>query len=202
MKVGETAEITCSSEYAYGKKGYSSIIPPDAILTFKTTLLSTEKTLDSISYRIKKANDLKVIGNNQFKEGNFEKALKFYEQGSERVIYIKSNDIEEMEQLNQVSVTLLLNMGMCHLKLKHPNKTIECCEKVISLDKCNKKAYYRLGQAYFEINDYEEAINHVKLGLEHHPNESSLLSLYKQLEHKQTLWKKKNQEKYKNIFSL
>ncbi|KAI9309030.1 hypothetical protein BJ944DRAFT_259228 [Cunninghamella echinulata] len=165
MKVGETAEIICTSNYAYGKKGYSSIIPPDTTLKFKITLLSTEESTDSISYRIKKATDLKSKGNEVFKEGNYEDALKLYVQGSEKVKNLSSSDNKEMDQLNQILVTLLLNMGMCCLKLKNPNKTIEYCEKVIDLDNGNVKAYYRLGQAYSEINDHEEAIRYVKLGL-------------------------------------
>ncbi|CAO3645019.1 unnamed protein product [Cunninghamella echinulata] len=201
MKVGETAEVICTSDYAYGKKGYSSIIPPDTTLKFKITLLSTEESTDSISYRIKKAADLKSKGNEVFKEGNFEDALKFYEQGSEKVKNLSSGDNKEMEQLKQILVTLLLNMGMCSLKLKNPNKAIEYCEKVIDLDKSNVKAYYRLGQAYSEINHHEEAIRYVKLGLKNHSNDSSLITLYKQLEQKQAIWKKKNQEKFKNMFT-
>ena len=40
MRRGETCELTCSSEYAYGTKGYPPHIHPDATLVFEIQLLS------------------------------------------------------------------------------------------------------------------------------------------------------------------
>ncbi len=38
MYLGERAKIRISPEYAYGKEGYSDIIPPDSTLVFDVFL--------------------------------------------------------------------------------------------------------------------------------------------------------------------
>lgn len=42
MAVGATAELTCPSETAYGKRGAGGVIPPDATLIFKVELLGIQ----------------------------------------------------------------------------------------------------------------------------------------------------------------
>jgi len=42
MCVGQRAKLICSSDYAYGKKGYPGIIPENAELTFDVELLKIE----------------------------------------------------------------------------------------------------------------------------------------------------------------
>ncbi|XP_019645141.1 PREDICTED: 12 kDa FK506-binding protein-like [Branchiostoma belcheri] len=39
MSVGQRAKLTCSSDYAYGPKGYPGVIPPNATLIFDVELL-------------------------------------------------------------------------------------------------------------------------------------------------------------------
>ncbi|KAI8893382.1 hypothetical protein BC833DRAFT_608570, partial [Globomyces pollinis-pini] len=39
MSLGERAKLTISPEYAYGQRGYSSIIPPNSTLIFEMELL-------------------------------------------------------------------------------------------------------------------------------------------------------------------
>ena len=40
MSVGQRAKLTCSSDYAYGPRGYPGVIPPDATLVFDVELLA------------------------------------------------------------------------------------------------------------------------------------------------------------------
>ena len=42
MPVGSTAELTCPSETAYGKRGAGGVIPPNATLIFKVELLGIQ----------------------------------------------------------------------------------------------------------------------------------------------------------------
>ncbi|XP_035666386.1 peptidyl-prolyl cis-trans isomerase FKBP1A-like [Branchiostoma floridae] len=39
MSVGQRAKLTCTSDYAYGPKGYPGVIPPNATLIFDVELL-------------------------------------------------------------------------------------------------------------------------------------------------------------------
>lgn len=40
MNIGEQAKLTCSSDYAYGDRGYPGVIPPKATLVFDVELIS------------------------------------------------------------------------------------------------------------------------------------------------------------------
>ncbi len=42
MSVGQRARLTCSADYAYGKRGYPGVIPPNATLVFDVELLSID----------------------------------------------------------------------------------------------------------------------------------------------------------------
>jgi FKBP-type peptidyl-prolyl cis-trans isomerase len=39
MSVGQRAKLTCSSDYAYGDRGYPGVIPPGATLVFDVELI-------------------------------------------------------------------------------------------------------------------------------------------------------------------
>jgi FK506-binding protein 4/5 len=55
---------------------------------------------------------------------------------------------------------------MCNLKLKEYNQVIEVCKKALELDDKNEKGLFRMAQAYFGNNDYDEAINYFNKVLE------------------------------------
>ncbi|XP_055350358.1 peptidyl-prolyl cis-trans isomerase Fkbp12-like [Paramacrobiotus metropolitanus] len=40
MSIGQRAKLTCSPDYAYGKKGHPGVIPPNSTLIFDVELLS------------------------------------------------------------------------------------------------------------------------------------------------------------------
>lgn len=42
MSLGQRATLTCSSDYAYGQRGYPGIIPPDSTLIFDVELLGID----------------------------------------------------------------------------------------------------------------------------------------------------------------
>lgn len=42
MKIGQTAKLTCSPDYAYGAAGAGGVIPPNATLIFEVELLGVK----------------------------------------------------------------------------------------------------------------------------------------------------------------
>ncbi|ORZ08725.1 putative 70 kDa peptidylprolyl isomerase [Absidia repens] len=169
MQVGEVSEITCTSQYAYGKRGRPPIIPPNATLRFTIKLLSTKESINSPAYRVKVATNLKLKGNVLYTDDDLKNALSVYKQAKKYVEGLGDDDDGVSEDERKTSkllvVSILANTGACYLKLKDWKNTIVSCEEVLKLDAWSVKAYYRLGQAYSEINDLEEAIRYLKLGL-------------------------------------
>lgn len=96
--------------------------------------------------QVKRAEEIKLKGNELFKKGQFKEALELY---------------KEANQLNPKEVTYYLNLAGCYHELKEYDLVIENCKRVIEETfnfekKC--KALGRMGFAYQEKEDYTNAI--------------------------------------------
>lgn len=63
-------------------------------------------------------------------------------------------------------MTIQLNIAACYLRLKNYEFAIEVCKRALDRDCTNIKGYYRLGQAYLELGEFDHSIEFIKLGLE------------------------------------
>jgi stress-induced-phosphoprotein 1 len=96
--------------------------------------------------RKKLSDEVKLKGNDEFKKGNMEAALEFYNQAV---------------SLNPQELTLYLNRAGCYHNMKQYEKAIEECNYVIdnTFDFQKKsRAYGKIGYAYQEMGDLEKAI--------------------------------------------
>lgn len=95
---------------------------------------------------IKRAENVKLQGNEEFKKKNYNEALDKY---------IEANKINPNE------VTYYLNIASCYHELKDYNKAIENCQKVIdetfNFEK-KARALGRMGYAYQEMGELGKAI--------------------------------------------
>ena len=105
----------------------------------------TQEERDEIVNK-QKAEELKAIGNENFKKKNYEEALKCY---------------NEAIQLYPKELTLFLNRAGVYHEFKEYKKVIEDCQYVIenTFDFTKKgRAYGRMGFAYQELQDFDAAI--------------------------------------------
>ncbi|CAO3597222.1 unnamed protein product [Absidia cylindrospora] len=137
MQVGEVSEVTCASQYAYGKHGRLPIIPPNATLRFTIKLLSTKDSINSPAYRVKMATNLKLKGNVLYMDGDLKNALSVYKQAKKYVVDLDDYDEGVSEGERKTSkllvVSILANTGACYLKLKDWKNTIVSCEETVYL---------------------------------------------------------------------
>ena len=108
---------------------------------------------------VKKAEALKTSGNELFKKGNFNEALKLYQEAS---------------QINSQEVTYNLNLAACYHELKDYDKAIEQCQIVINNTfnfQKKAKALGRLGFAYQEKGDFAKAIEAFENSLVEHKDQ-------------------------------
>ncbi|KAL0086265.1 hypothetical protein J3Q64DRAFT_1739060 [Phycomyces blakesleeanus] len=222
MCVGEIAEGLCTSVYGYGKKGLPNRIPSDATLRIVVELLSVwevkgkkrhgRMTVSSLTLcSLKSPNSprqcielalaYKNQGNTFFKSGLLNEALDAYEKVNSCIKRAEECTDKDRMELDALGIAASSNSSACYIKLKEWTKVIEICEKVISLDPTNIKAYYRLGQAYLETKEYEQGISSVKQGLKHSPSDTSMKALLSQLQQKEAQWLKSRKALYKNMFA-
>ena len=63
---------------------------------------------------------------------------------------------EEVKQLHELQATAFLNMSICQFLLKEYQKSVDNAKKSLAYNK-TIKGYYRLGMAYKQLQNYEEA---------------------------------------------
>lgn len=93
------------------------------------------------------SNKFKEEGNKLFMKRNFKEAVEMY-----------SKAIEKCPNIS----TYYTNRALCFLKLAQWIPTIDDCRKAIDLDPHSVKAFFYMGQAMCETNQYDEAIVHLK----------------------------------------
>ncbi|KAK4517053.1 GTPase activating protein (GAP) [Mucor velutinosus] len=199
MKVGEKAEIMCTSDYGYGDDGRQYIVPPKATLRFEVELLGSWEAAGTATERIKAAEKKKAEGNEFFKRKATNEALFAYKKAREYIKDLWNCEPEQLEECRFLTVALNLNIAACYLQLKNYDFAIEVCKRALDRDSSSVKAYYRLGQAYLETGDYNQGIQFVKMGLQYETNNAALKSLLSTLEAKQQKYINDSKKIYKKM---
>ncbi|CAO3666402.1 unnamed protein product [Rhizopus stolonifer] len=189
MQVGEVAEIICTSDYGYGDEGRKYLVPAKAKLKFEVELIGFWEKPGSME------------GNELFKAEATNQALFAYRKAREYIKDMWNCEPEELEEARHIMVAIQLNIGACYLKLKNYDFAIEVCKKALERDATKIKAYYRLGQAYMEKDEYDVSISYIKLGLEQRTKDQSLLTLLSTVEKKQQKWIDNSTSLYRKMFN-
>jgi len=90
------------------------------------------------------AEKYKEQGNDEFKKGNFDKAIEYYTYAT------------EMDPRNHVFFT---NRALCYEKMKKYDKALRDAEKSTQLNKDWEKGHYRRGVALRELGRFVEALD-------------------------------------------
>lgn len=199
MKVGEKAEIICTSDYGYGDEGRQHIVPKKADLRFELELLGFWEAAGSAAERIDRAQKKKEEGNELFKKGATEEALFAYRRARAYIKDLWNCEPDELEKSRFLIVTIQLNIAACHLKLKNYDFAIEVCKRALDRDSTNIKAYYRLGQAYLAKGEFDEAIDFVNMGLQYKPSNPELLAMKATAEQKKKKWLQDSKKIYRKM---
>jgi DnaJ family protein C protein 7 len=89
----------------------------------------------------------KEEGNCLFKEGKFDEALK---------VYTEALEVDKFNVLTNAK--LHYNRATVYVKLGKLSEAIDDCTKAIQLDKTYQKPYVRRGNAYMEIESFDQAV--------------------------------------------
>lgn len=106
--------------------------------------------------KFKVCESYRKMGNYLFAEGSFDRAAELFRVAIGYYEYCFPDESERQTELDSLRFASLCNLALCYLKLRLPRKAIEVATTVISeTGDTYPKAYYRLGQAYRLLDDYE-----------------------------------------------
>jgi len=100
------------------------------------------------------AEGYKNKGNDEFKKGNYEKAIEFYTYAT------------EMDPKNHIYYT---NRSTCYAQMKKWDKSLRDAEKSLSIKADWEKGHYRKGIALFEMGKFKEAMEALKSAVDINP---------------------------------
>ncbi|CAE8646985.1 unnamed protein product, partial [Polarella glacialis] len=123
---------------------------------------------DQKQYYFNASTMLKNEGNTHIKNEKYDEALKVYSKGLENIVPHSGDDIE------QLRLSLLLNMAMCTLKKKEWTQTVDHCEAALKVNTKSVKALFRRGLARFELGQLADAITDVKLSSKLSPDDKTI----------------------------
>lgn len=73
------------------------------------------------------------------------------------------------------------NLAFCMIKKAQPSKAIKAAQNAIEVDSTNFKAFYRLAQAYKDLNDFDNSTTSFKQAISLQPQDHQLRVEFKQM---------------------
>lgn len=67
--------------------------------------------------------------------------------------------LKKIEEEDNISVKLMLNLGSVYLKLFRPKDALEAYSKVLNVESTSSTAFYGIGCAYIQTKQFEEAVD-------------------------------------------
>ncbi|KAG0281356.1 Peptidyl-prolyl cis-trans isomerase D [Linnemannia exigua] len=157
------------------------------------------------------AQDLKTLGNNFFKMGDYAKAQKKYQKAirylNEKPVFDADDAPELVKEFYSVKIPCYLNKGFCALKLDKPELTIKDMTTVLEMDAQfptdadKTKAYFRRGSAYLKTNDLDSAKADLEQAKKLSPKDPGVLRELEAVHTKLTAKRNKEKKAYAKMFA-
>tara|TARA_Y100000741_G_scaffold365057_1_gene358741 strand:- start:1769 stop:2746 length:978 start_codon:yes stop_codon:yes gene_type:complete len=153
MKKGEKALIIGHPDIAYGDATNSSIIPPNSYLSFTVELIDFyDKPKDistmDLNEKIENMIQNKNLAKNAYINNDYHKSLELYSKAYEYIINDEHDD--KINILNNISLLFSLKSDWYAV--------INYAQKALALDNNNIKASYRMVQALYNLQDYDDVV--------------------------------------------
>lgn len=204
LKVGERRSVCCVSRFGYGEIGVVDKIPGNATLRLEVELkailgkkLEEEK---SAMETMQEATKKKQYGNEFFKNGNYEMAVKKYEQGIQLIMQWrpKDGDLAKIPSF-ELLVSLGNNNANAYLKLEEWTKAGMHAMEVLKMDKQNVKAMYRFSVAAYHKDECVAAMDALKVAASLDKKNREVRNLMITVQNRMQEIKAKEKELYSNF---
>ena len=215
MKKGEKAQFMIDYPYAMGECGCPPRIPEKAQILASVELMDYkeetqaefilsidgEERKKKFSFRdLEKIAQLENSNGNQFtREKEYGMALKCYERGRKLMEETHLANEEEEVRANKLLNNLLLNIGLCAIKLFRPQKACIVCREALKIEE-SAKAFYRFGVAKRQLGDYQAAKDLLLKAQRKEPQSVSISNELRFLEDDLVRERRREEDLYKNMF--
>eukprot|EP01125_Pyxidicula_operculata_P000345 TRINITY_DN10396_c0_g1_i1.p1 TRINITY_DN10396_c0_g1~~TRINITY_DN10396_c0_g1_i1.p1 ORF type:complete len:718 (+),score=184.86 TRINITY_DN10396_c0_g1_i1:60-2213(+) len=159
------------------------------------------KTPRTNSQKLEAALEKKEHGNKLFVDLDYPNAIRRYTQAIELVISMYDANPEQTEEGNKVKIACYNNMANCLFKVKLFPKVIENCKLALEVDANNSKAYFWMGQAHFEMKEYDLAVDDFTNASRLNPSSKDVKNWLQKSKNEVTKREQKEKKMYSAMFS-
>ena len=93
-----------------------------------------------------------------FKDLDYKSAARHFLDGVQLLAGCQNPSGETAKQVNELQLSLLLNLAMCWLKLEKWTKAADTCSDALKIDPTNGKALFRRATAHEQLGDVDKAL--------------------------------------------
>ena len=177
MKKGEKREIEINIEqepnifdiFTNGEKQNLENLPPNSnIVKCELELVNFHEKIKSVldltnEEKFEKAKKMKLKFVEEYKNKKYKEAITDLDKAMDFIEKINNKDYQA-EEIKKFKLSLLLNKCNCYNNLKDYPSTVKLGKKIIEIDDKALKAYYYLGTALANLDEFDEALkNYNKL---------------------------------------
>jgi tetratricopeptide (TPR) repeat protein len=152
--------------------------------------------------RLRDANNLKVKGNELYKQKHYEEAIKIYGESlsiAHPDVFANSSQ-ELMYKMAELNVLLLQNMSTAYYALKQYATSEKVASQVLLINPRHFKALYRKALCLFEMNRLEEAYACIKDAYSIDATVGEVNDAYKKIHTAYKAEKEEKKQLYKSMF--
>lgn len=123
--------------------------------------------------------NIKNSGNLYYYNKNFIDSDRKYKKTLRYLDWVKTtNKSGNCNKLLKMKLNTLLNLAAVRLHRNKPLDVVNFCTQVLKIDHKNGKAYFRRGQAYMKLKEYDKSITDLKRAKTLYPNDKKVLKEY------------------------
>jgi FK506-binding protein 4/5 len=203
---GDRAEVTASAQHAYGEGGDATLgVPPGATVRWDVSVTKLTKAKEAWEMddgeKVGAAGAAKSAGNDKFRAGAWEGAIKKYSHALSLVEYDTGFGAEGKAAAADLKKAVNLNLAAAHLKLGDFKAALKATDAVLAKDGLNGKALYRRAQAHLGTQDFVEAERDCRAALDADPASRDARALLARIKKEGAASDKKERAAYANMFT-
>ncbi|KAL7681207.1 putative tetratricopeptide-like helical domain superfamily [Plasmopara halstedii] len=158
---------------------------------------------DWFSWKIERASDYRMRGNEAFKLNKYKTAISLYKRALKWLEPPVHYSEEESKQVRVVAVACYANMAACYSKMKgdgNANRCIAAASNALKLDYAHVKSRYRRSLAYVLLKEFTLAVADLTELCKLEPENMLFQSILMKAQAAKTQLRKKQQKAFANLF--